>query len=99
MYHSAGPEGTGSPSAFADPEIDALVQRSWSESDRETRRQTLLDAQRLMIEKRPLIQLITPYGYTAWRDYVHDMPQGLPGSLAQFYVQQSLDLPVDGSPA
>ena len=98
MYHARGPEDTNSPFAFSDPEINALIERSWGEAAREQRRDTLLQAQRLMIERRPLVQLISPVGHTAWHDYVRDMPEGLPGSLRQFYARQWLDLPVDGRP-
>jgi peptide/nickel transport system substrate-binding protein len=98
LYHSRGPEDTTSPFAFQDPEIDALVERSWGEADREQRRDTLIEAQRLMFARRPLVQLISPVGYTVWHDHVNDMPEALPGSLRQFYARQWLDLPVDGRP-
>jgi peptide/nickel transport system substrate-binding protein len=90
FFHSGGPDATTSPFAFADQDIDALVERSWSEADRSKRQSTLRDAQRLMINARPLVQLYTSAGYTAaWRQ-VQNLRPGLPGSLAQYNYEQWL---------
>ncbi|MDP9236800.1 MAG: ABC transporter substrate-binding protein [Chloroflexota bacterium] len=91
MYHSAGIDGSRSPFGFADGAIDALVERSWREQDRSARRQTLLDAQRLMIAARPMVQLFTSTAYTsAWR-YVRGLDPSLVGTLAQYNYGQWLD--------
>jgi peptide/nickel transport system substrate-binding protein len=91
MYHSAGIDGSSSPFGFADPRIDALVERSWREPDRTARRQTLLEAQRLMIAARPMIQLFTSTAYTsAWRQ-VRGLDPALVGSLAQYNYGLWLD--------
>ena len=88
FYHSRGPDDTANPFGFADPGIDALVERSWGERDRETRRATLLDAQRKMIDARPMIQLFTSRGYsTSWRNVRNRKPE-LSGSLAQYNYEQ-----------
>jgi peptide/nickel transport system substrate-binding protein len=93
MYHSGGIDGAGSMFGFADPAIDALVERSWGEIDREQRRQTLLEAQRLMIAARPMIQLFTSTAYsTAW-SYVRNRHPGVTGSMAQYNYEQWLDVP------
>jgi ABC-type oligopeptide transport system substrate-binding subunit len=91
MYHSAGIDGSRSPFGFADAAIDALVERSWREQERAVRRQTLLDAQRLMIAARPMVQLFTSTAYaSAWR-YVRGLDPSLVGNLAQYNYGQWLD--------
>lgn len=90
FYHSRGPNDTANPFGFSDPAIDALVERSWSDHDRDTRRATLLEAQRKMIAARPMIQLFTSTGYsTAWRNVRNRRPE-LAGSLAQYNYEQWL---------
>ncbi len=91
LYHSAGIDGTKSPFGFSDAGIEALVERSWREQDRDARRQTLLDAQRLMIQARPLIQLFTSKAYTSAWKYVRDRKPELRSSLAQYNYGQWLD--------
>lgn len=93
LYHSAGPDGAGSPFGFGDAAIDALVERSWGEQDRGVRRATLLEAQRLMLGARPMLQLFTSSGYTSAWSYVRDRRAGLPGSLAQYNYEQWLSDP------
>lgn len=90
LYHSAGIDGTGSPFGFSDPQIDALVERSWGEMERETRRRTVLDAQRLMVKARPLIQLFTSSAYSSAWPYVRDRHPELVGSMAQYNYGQWL---------
>ncbi|HYM15417.1 MAG TPA: ABC transporter substrate-binding protein [Dehalococcoidia bacterium] len=91
LYHSAGTDGTGSAFGFRDAAIDALVERSWRETERETRRNTLVEAQRLMIKARPLIHLFTNSSYAvAWR-YVRDWHPELVGSAAQYNYAQWLE--------
>ncbi len=89
FYHSAGVNGLGNWFGFIDDVVDWLVTRSWGEFDRETRRATLLDAQRRMLASHgPLIQLYTGVSYsTAWR-FVRGRQPGLPGSLAQYNYGQ-----------
>jgi peptide/nickel transport system substrate-binding protein/glutathione transport system substrate-binding protein len=91
MYHSAGVDGTHSPFGFGDAAIDRLLEQSWGEPDRAVRRHTLLEAQRLMLNARPMIQLFTNKAYTSsWR-YVQGRKPGLTGSLAQYNYEQWLD--------
>ena len=93
LYHSGGIDGTGNMFGFADAAIDALVERSWSQADRAERQQTLLDAQRLMLSARPMIQLFTSTAYsTAW-SYVRNRQPGVAGSMAQYNYEQWLDQP------
>lgn len=93
FYHSRGPEDTKNPFGFADAAIDALIERSWGERDRTARQQTLLEAQRKMIEARPMIQLFTGIGYSsAWRSVRNRKPE-LYGSLAQYNYDQWLASP------
>ena len=90
FFHSAGPDATGSPFAFGDATIDALVERSWGEDDRARRQATVREAQRLMINARPMLQLYTTTGYqAAWRQ-VQNLRPGLPGSLAHYNYEQWL---------
>lgn len=91
FYHSGGVSGIGNWFGFKDDVIDWLVTRSWGEFDRETRRATLLDAQRTMLARHgPLIQLYTGVAYSsAWR-FVRGREPGLPGSLAQYNYHQWL---------
>ncbi len=90
FYHSRGPDGTGSPFGFADGAIDALVERSWSEANREARQATIHDAQTLMINARPMIPLFTAIGYSAAWGQVQNRRPGLLGSLAQYNYEQWL---------
>jgi peptide/nickel transport system substrate-binding protein len=93
FYHSAGPDGTTNMFGFADGEIDPLVERSWGETDRAARQKTLLDAQRLMLKARPMIQLFTSTGYsTAWKRVRNRHPE-LIGSAAQYNYEQWLASP------
>jgi peptide/nickel transport system substrate-binding protein len=93
FYHSAGPDGTTSPFGFRDGDIDRLVERSWGETDSARRQATLLEAQRLMLAARPMIQLFAGTGYTAaWRAVENRRP-GLLGSLAQYNYEQWLTDP------
>lgn len=90
FYHSGGPDGNGSPFGFSDGAIDQLVERSWGETDSASRQKTLLDAQRLMISARPMIQLFTSTGYsTAWKS-VRNRHAELVGSAAQYNYEQWL---------
>jgi peptide/nickel transport system substrate-binding protein len=98
LYHTGGPEGGGNPFGFSAPAIDWLVEKSWAEQDRAQRQSTLLEAQRLMIEARPMVHLYSGSAYTVAREYVRDSGLGLPGSLARYAYRQWLDLPVDGRP-
>ncbi|MEX2245905.1 MAG: ABC transporter substrate-binding protein [Dehalococcoidia bacterium] len=91
LYHSAGVYGDGNTFGFFDAEVDALVERSWGEADRAARRETLLAAQRLMLESRVMLQLFTGRGYTSARGYVRGRRPELPGSLAQYNHEQWID--------
>jgi peptide/nickel transport system substrate-binding protein len=90
FFHSKGIAGAGNMFGFADAAIDALVERSWGEAERETRRETLLEAQRLMLSARPMLQLFTSTGYTSAWGYVRDRDRTRLGSMAQYYYLQSL---------
>lgn len=93
FYHSRGPDGAASPFGYADGTLDSLIERSWGESDRATRQKTLLEAQRMMLTARPLIQLFTSTGYsTAWK-YVRNRHGELVGSAAQYNYEQWLAPP------
>jgi peptide/nickel transport system substrate-binding protein len=94
FFHSAGPFANSSPFGFADADIDRLVERSWSEGDRETRRATLLQAQRLMVAGRAVLPLFTGTGYSSARRYVRDRGADLPGSLQHRHHE----VWVDGGP-
>jgi peptide/nickel transport system substrate-binding protein len=96
LYHTGGTEGTGNVFGFSSPAIDWLVERSWAEEDRETRRATVLEAQRLMVEARPMVHLFSGFAYTVAREYVRDSGLDLPGSLGRYAYRQWLDLSVEG---
>ncbi|HLB24008.1 MAG TPA: ABC transporter substrate-binding protein [Dehalococcoidia bacterium] len=88
FFHSRGPDGSGSPFAFADGTTDSLIERSWGELEREQRRKTVQEAQKLMIFQRPMMELFTSVGYSAAWSRVRNRRPGLPGSLAQYNYEQ-----------
>jgi peptide/nickel transport system substrate-binding protein len=89
FYHSKGVDGVANMFGFADPAIDALVERSWAETG-EARQATLLEAQRLMLEARPMLQLFTSTGYASAWNYVRNRDRTLIGSMAQYRYRQWL---------
>jgi peptide/nickel transport system substrate-binding protein len=91
LYHSVGPDATGSPFGFADDAIDRLIERSWGEFDREERRETLLDAQRRILGALPALQLFAGMGWTTARSHVRDWRADTPGSFAHYVHSQWLD--------
>jgi peptide/nickel transport system substrate-binding protein len=98
LYHSRGLDGTESPFGFGDATIDLLLERSWGEADRAVRRDTLLEAQRKMLEARPLLTLFTNTSYqAAWR-YVQGRQPGVTGAMAQYNYGQWLDATPAGRP-
>ncbi len=90
FFHSRGPDGIGNPMAFADGTTDSVIERSWGELDREQRRKTVQEAQRLMIFQRPMLELFTGVGYSAAWDRVRNRRPGLTGNLAQYNYEQWL---------
>lgn len=98
LLHSAGPDATTNPFGIGDETIDRLVERSWGEADRNGRRDTILEVQRLALEARPLVHLFSGVSYAAAWNYVRDWRPELPGNLALYDTGMSLDLPVDGRP-
>jgi len=96
FYHSRGIDGTSNMFGFADAGIDALVERSWGEDDRDQRRATLQEAQRLMLDARPMLQLFTGVGYSSAWAYVRNRDRSRLGSMAQYQYQQWL---AEGAPA
>lgn len=89
-YHSAGVDGTGSALGFSDANIDALVERSWGERDRDARREIVLEAQRAMVRARPMLPLFAGVGYATARGYVRGTRPDLAGSAGARYVGQWL---------
>jgi peptide/nickel transport system substrate-binding protein len=90
FYHSRGPDGVANPFGFADGAIDSLVERSWSEENREGRQATIREAQALMTRARPLLPLFTATGYSAAWSNVRNRRPGLLGSLNQYNYEQWL---------
>jgi peptide/nickel transport system substrate-binding protein len=90
FFHSKGINGATNMFGFSDAAIDALIERSWGEAERETRRETLLEAQRLMLAARPMLQLFTSTGYTSAWGYVRNRDRTLLGSMSEYYYLQSL---------
>jgi ABC-type transport system substrate-binding protein len=97
LYHSNGAVGGGNQFGFSDPAIDALIERSWGEMERDARRSPVLSAQRLMIAARPLLHLVSGPFYTVARSSVQDSGLELPGSLASHHYRQWLDVPDEGA--
>ena len=91
FYHSAGPDGVANPFAFADGSVDAAIERSWGERDRDLRRDAILDAQRIGMRGRPILQLFTGMTFSAARSRVQNRKPELYGSLAQYNYDQWLD--------
>jgi ABC-type transport system substrate-binding protein len=98
LYHSRGGEGAGNPFGFSSGAIDWQIEKSWAEDDRDPRRATVLEAQRLMLEARPMVHLFSGTAYAVARRYVRDSGLELPGSLARYHYRQWLALPVKGRP-
>jgi peptide/nickel transport system substrate-binding protein len=72
FYHSLGVTGNGNWTNYTNPELDKLIDQQSKEFDLETRKQTILEAQRIMIrEHGPQITLTSGYQYTARWGYVH----------------------------
>jgi peptide/nickel transport system substrate-binding protein len=89
FFHSKGIDGAANMFGFADAAIDALVEQSWAETG-ETRRDTLLEAQRRMLAARPMLQLFTGTGYSSGWSYVRNRGRTHLGSMAQYEYQQWL---------
>lgn len=89
FFYSKGIDGESNMFGFADAAIDTLVERSWAESG-ETRRDTLLEAQRLMLDARPMLQLFTGTGYSSAWTYVRNRDRTRLGSMAQYQYQEWL---------
>lgn len=90
FFHSRGPDGTGNPFAFSDSNLDALVERSWTEQDPDVAGATALEVQRSALEARPMLPLFTAGAYSAAWSQVQNRRPGLLGSLAQFNYEQWL---------
>jgi peptide/nickel transport system substrate-binding protein len=95
FYYSKGIDGSANMFGFADPAIDALVERSWGETG-EARQTTLLEAQRLILEARPMLQLFTSTGYASAWNYVRNRDRTLIGSMAQYHYRQWLAVGAPG---
>lgn len=90
FYHSRGPDGTASPFAFGDGEMDALIERSWGEPDKTAAASTIQEVQRKALEARPMLPLFTASAYSAAWKQVENRRPGLLGSLAQYNYEQWL---------
>jgi peptide/nickel transport system substrate-binding protein len=90
FYHSAGPDGVANPFAFADGSVDAAIERAWGERDRDLRRNAILEAQRIGMRGRPVLQLFTGMTFSAARSRVRNRKPELFGSLAQYNYEQWL---------
>ena len=95
FFYSKGIDGSSNVFGFGDAAIDALVERSWSEIA-EARRDTLLEAQRLMLAARPMLQLFTGTGYSSAWSYVRNRDRTRLGSMEQYHYQQWLSSEAPG---
>jgi peptide/nickel transport system substrate-binding protein len=91
FYHSGGPEGVGNPFAYADGSVDAVIERSWGENDRQRRQADILEAQRIGLRGRHILQLFTGMTFSAARSRVRNRRPELFGSLAQYNYEQWID--------
>ena len=92
LFHSRGIDGNGNSFGLREPGLDALIERSEQEADRDARRALLLNAQVLMMGTRSMLQLFTSAGYdSAWK-YVRNRRAELIGSAAQYNYEQWLDV-------
>jgi ABC-type transport system substrate-binding protein len=98
LYHSAGVGPEGNQFGFADAAIDRLIERAWGEEDRDARREIVREAQRLMVDARPMLHLIAANAYDAAHEYVRNSGVDIPGILASYHYQQWLALPVEARP-
>jgi ABC-type oligopeptide transport system substrate-binding subunit len=98
LYHSGGGNAEGNQFGFNDPALDRLIERAWQEDDREARRETVLEAQRMMLDARPMLHLIASNAYDAAHAYVRDSGVAIPAVLANYHYRQWLALPVEGRP-
>jgi ABC-type transport system substrate-binding protein len=92
-YYSRAASGPGAGFGQENPEVDALIVKSWGQFDREERRQTLLHAQRLILRDHgPMLNIYSGYGYGAAWSYVKNLYPDLPGSFQQYNYEIWLDL-------
>ncbi|MEX0750337.1 MAG: ABC transporter substrate-binding protein [Dehalococcoidia bacterium] len=89
FFYSKGIDGKANMFGFGDAAIDTRIERSWGQTG-EARRETLLDAQRLMLDARPMLQLFTGTGYTSAWNYVRNRGRAHLGSMAQYQYEQWL---------
>jgi peptide/nickel transport system substrate-binding protein len=92
-WYSLGTTEAGSWFGYANPEMDELIVKSWGQFDREERRETLLAAQRLMLQERgPMLNIYTGSTYlSAWR-FVKNWRPELPGTLGEYNYELWLDV-------
>ena len=91
-FHSTGVAATESWHNYANPEVDALIERHWGEFDEEARQGTLLELQRLILsEHGPMLNLYTGTSRTAFWSYLKNWQRELPGSMQQYVYDNWLE--------
>lgn len=91
FFYSLGPSGDRSFFDYKNEEIDALIERSWTEFDDEQRKATMLELQRkILTEHGPMLNLYTDFTRAAYWSYVQGARPDLPGSLQQYVYDQYL---------
>lgn len=91
-FHSKGVPSTESWHHYANPDVDALIERHWGEFDENVRRATLLELQRLILaEHGPMLNLYTGKNRAAYWSYLKDWKRELPGSMQQYVYDNWLD--------
>ena len=92
-YYSLGTTDVGSWFGYGNSEIDELIVKSWGQFDREERRDTLLEAQRLMLQEHgPMLNIYTGLEYSSAWGFVKNWRPELPGTLAEYNYEYWLDL-------
>ena len=92
-YYSLGLTNTGSWFGYSNREIDALIEKSWGQFDREERRQTLLELQRLILQEHgPMLNILTGRTRSSAWNFVKNWRPDLPDSLQQYNYGLWLDV-------
>ena len=84
-YYSLGLTNTGGWFGYSNREVDTLIEKSWGQFDREERRQTLLELQRLILQEHgPMLNILTGRTRSSAWNFVKNWRPDLPDSLQQY---------------
>jgi peptide/nickel transport system substrate-binding protein len=89
FFYTKGVSGDKNFFNYSNADIDAIIERSWTEFDEEVRKETLLELQRkILTEHGPMLNLYTGVTRGAYWSYVHGLQLDLPGSMQQYVYDE-----------